>query len=234
MYKKITHNIVEEHFAHPIAAELKKKVDKIVTPVPAMAKPKLSITPEGNLHMASNELFGRLTWAIRNYIVSTLGDLEDAAYIKAEVLKDVQDFAPVFTTYYSKEVADEVVNHLSEAVTTLCELVKAAKMNKDYSKLAETVISHLDMLAKVISTVNPKNWPEQVVKEYLNQYATHLLEQVAARVKKDWEADRIASVKTINTIMSGPVTDGILKGMPDFANVFASGIVKQFPGLFSY
>ena len=29
MYKKITHQIVEEHFAHPIAAELKKNVEKI-------------------------------------------------------------------------------------------------------------------------------------------------------------------------------------------------------------
>ena len=28
MYKKITHHIVEEHFDHPIAAELQKKVDK--------------------------------------------------------------------------------------------------------------------------------------------------------------------------------------------------------------
>jgi hypothetical protein len=28
MYKKITHHIVEEHFDHPIAAELKKKIDK--------------------------------------------------------------------------------------------------------------------------------------------------------------------------------------------------------------
>ena len=28
MYKKITHHIVEEHFDHPIATELKAKIDK--------------------------------------------------------------------------------------------------------------------------------------------------------------------------------------------------------------
>lgn len=234
MYKKITHNIVEEHFAHPLAAELKKKVEKIIAPAPTMAKPKLTITPEGNLHMAANELIGKLAWGIRKYIVSTLGDLDDAAYIKENILKDIQDFAPVFTTYYSKTVSDEAVKHLSEFATVLCEIVKLARSGKDYEKQTEIAISHLDMLAKVLAAANPKNWPEEVVKEYLHQYATHVLAQVQAREKKDWEADTLASVKAINTIMSGPVTEGILKGMPDFANVFASGIVKQFPGLFSY
>jgi hypothetical protein len=231
MYKKITHNIVEEHFAHPMAAELKKKVDKTVAPTP---KPKVSITPEGNLHMAVHELMGKLAWGIRNYIVSTLGGIDDAAFIEASILKDIQDLSPVFTTYYSKTVADESLKHLTEFANAFCEVVKLAKAGKDYTKQAEVALSHADMLAKVLSTANPKNWPEEVVKEYLHQYATHLIAQITARMKKDWEADTLSSVKAINTIMSGPVTEGILKGMPDFANVFASGIVKQFPGLFSY
>lgn len=38
MYKKITHQIVEEHFAHPIAAELKKNIDKAKAAVDFMGR----------------------------------------------------------------------------------------------------------------------------------------------------------------------------------------------------
>jgi hypothetical protein len=236
MYKKITHNIMEEHFAHPLAADLKKKVEKL-NPAPIPVKPTLKstimITPENQLHMHSHEFFGKLVWGIRNYIISDLATAPDAAYIKSRLLKDIKDLGTILTTYYSKKIGDDAVQHLTAFANVVTELVIAAKAGKDITKLTASAFGHLDDLASVISVANPAHWPEAVVKEFLHTYFTHVIEQVTARIKKDWDADMVASTKGSNVLTSGPVSEGILKGMPDFANVFAEGIIKQFPQVFT-
>ena len=233
MYKKITHNIVEEHFDHPIAAELKKKVDKAIAPR-ATLKPRLNstVTPEASLYMAAHELVAKLTWGVRNYLVSALNGGEDSQYIKDRLLKDIAEFGPVLTTYYSPQVGDDVVTHLTEFAKVFCDLVATAKAEKDTTKGITDALGHLEKLSKVLGAINPKFWPEDVVNEYLHQYAIHVIAQITARIKKEWEADTLASLRAVNIMMNGPVSEGTLKGMPDFSNVFASGIIKQFPNLF--
>lgn len=264
MYKKITHNITEEHFAHPIAAELKKKVDKIkatatidykgrvidpVTGKPAIdprtgdfvyadtnvskAKATIMITPATQLHMHSHEFFGKLLWGIRNYITSELSGADDKEYILSRLLNDIKEFSTILGTYYPKKVGDDAVNHLTQFANVLSELVTSAKAGKDITKLTISGFGHLDDLANTISVANPTHWPETVVKEFLHTYFTHVIEQVTARIKKDWNADMIASTKASNVLTSGPVSEGILKGMPDFSTVFAEGIIKQYPQAFA-
>jgi hypothetical protein len=236
MYKKITHNITEEHFAHPIAAELKKKVDKIApksTPLKPTLRDMITISPEQELHMTSHELFGKIVWGVRNYIISELNSAPDTTYITTRLMKDIKEFAPVFTKYYSKKVGDDVVSHLTQFATALVELVTTAKADKDITRLTAMAYGHLDDLSNIISVVNPAHWPEAVVKEFWHVYLTHVIEQVKSRIKKDWEADTIASIKASNVLTSGPVTEGYIKGMPDFASIFADGIIKQFPAVFT-
>ena len=237
MYKKITHNITEEHFAHPLAAELKKKVEKLVVQPMTQPKPTLkstiSITPQTQLHMNSHEFFNKIVWGIRNYLVSELNSAPDADYIKTRLLKDIAELGPILSKYYSTKIGDDAVRHLTAFAGVLVELIAAAKAGKDITKLTASAFGYLDNLANVISIANPTHWPEPVVKEFLHTYFTHVIDQVTARIKKDWDADMVASTKASNVLTSGPVTDGILKGMPDFANVFAEGIIKQFPQVFT-
>lgn len=232
MYKKITHNITEEHFAHPLAAELKKKVDKIIV---KSTPPKATLpdSPETALHFAVHGLIANLASGVRNYTVAELGGLGDAAYIASKLLTDIKEFSPTLAAYYSTKVGDEAVMHLTDFAKTFVEIVTAAKADKDISKATLVALSHLDSLAKVLSMVNPTLWPESTVKEYLHQYATNVIDQVKARVKKDWVADAKAYESALNLLMNGPVAEGALRGNPDFATVFASGIAKQFPALFT-
>lgn len=233
MYKKITHNITEEHFAHPIAAELKKKIDKtIVSPTPKTKLPAKT-SSETALYLASHELFGKLYAGVRDYLVAALEGAPDTEYITKQLLSDINKFGPVIAGYYSTQVGDEVALHLTEFAKTFTELVTAAKMGKDYAKLTTISLSHLDNLARVLGRINPAHWPEATVKEYLYEYASYVLEQVKSRVRRDWESDRIAKENSSKVLMSGPITTGKLSGKQDLANVFASGLISQFPALFT-
>jgi hypothetical protein len=67
MYKRISHNIVEEHFDHPMAIDLKDKLSNPMDPTP----PKMKSSKSG-MWMSTNNDISTLVGHIRNYIVSEI------------------------------------------------------------------------------------------------------------------------------------------------------------------
>lgn len=225
MYKKITHNIVEEHFAHPLAAQLKKQIDK-TKPLPPKNKESLA----GSLDLDAHKLFNKLYWGVRNYVVSALGPNDDSTIlIKTTLLKDVLEFAPFFSAYYPTTVGTAVVSHLTGFVNSVTDVVQAARSGKDFTAPLATTRGHLDALAGVISAANPTSWPEPTVKSLLHEYLMKVVDQIIARTKKDWKADLEAATLAHNVLTTGPISFGTLKGNPDFTCVLVNGIRDQFP-----
>lgn len=225
MYKKITHDIVEEHFHHPLAAQLKKQLDK-TKPQP----PKSKESHTGPLDIEAHKLFNKLYWGVRNYVVSALGPNDDSTIlIKTTLLKDVLEFAPFFNAYYPTTVGAAVVNHLTGFVNSVTDVVQVARSGKDFTAPLATTRGHLDALAGVIGAANPTSWPEPIVKSFLQEYLMKVVDQVIARTKKDWKADVEASILAHNVLTTGPISFGTLKGNPDFAQVVVNGIRDQFP-----
>jgi len=227
MYKKITHNIVEEHFAHPLSAQLKKEIDKTKL-VPNTRG--YGATAMSNIQMDSHKQFNKLFWGIRHYLVSALGANDDSTtLIKTNLLKDVASFGPFFAAYYSTQVGNDVVTHLTSFANSFVDAVQLARSGRDYSAQLTAARTHLDALAKVLSLTNPTTWPEAVVKSYFAEYVTKVTEQIVARVKKDWKTDAVAESQSHMIISTGPIDFGVLKDSPDFACVVAAGIEAQHP-----
>jgi hypothetical protein len=225
MYKKITHNVVEEHFAHPLAAQLKKQIDK-TKPAP----PKNKETLTGPLDLDAHKLFNKLHWGVRNYVVSALGPNDDSTIlIKTTLLKDVLEFAPFFNAYYPTTIGSSVVTHLTGFVNSVTDVVQAARSGKDFTSPLTATRGHLDALAGVISAANQTSWPAPTVKAYLHEYLMKVVDQIIARTKKDWKADLEAATLAHNVLTTGPISFGTLKSSPDFACVVVNGIRNQFP-----
>jgi len=221
MYKRISHNIVEEHFDHPMAIDLKDKLSNPVDPVP----PKMKSS--SGVWMSANNDISTLVGHIRNYIVSEIGSADDVEYVKNQVLNDVTRIADTVAEYYSTEISDSVLTHLTGIVTSLVSLLGAAKASKDLDPYKAIVLSHVDSLATALGAASPSKWNRITVKEYLTQYIVALAEQIAARIASDWEADEFASTKANNLMFNGPVSSGSLKDKPDFEHVYWSGLVRH-------
>ena len=123
----------------------------------------------------------------------------------------------------------EIVTNLQNFINDITQITILAKDNKDYSTLLNSATASLDTLTGALNLVNPANWPEATVKEYLHEYLTALVEFVKIRVKRDWRAAVDQEELLANLFLKGPIILGPLKDMPSFATVFANGIVNQFP-----
>ena len=222
MYKRISHNIVEEHFDHPMALDLKDRL-------PGQADsnlPKLAKSNSG-VWMSTNTDISTLANHIRNYIVSEIGSADDVEYVKNQVLSDVTRIADTVSKHYSSDVSDAVLTHLTGVVTSLVSLLGAAKASKDLDPYKAIVLSHVDSLATALGSANSNKWNRIAVKEYLTQYVVALAEQIGARLAKDWAADEAASTKANNIMFNGPISEGTLDGKPDFEHVYWSGLVGR-------
>lgn len=220
MYKRISHNIVEEHFDHPLAVELKDKIANTTGNI----HPKFgSVNAGPGLHM--NQDISKLVGHIRNYIVSEIASAEDVDYAKNQVLSDVTSIKNSIVKHYSSDIGDAVLTHLTGIVTSLVTLLGAAKASKDIEPYKAIVLSHADALATVLAEANPSKWGRSVnVKSYLDQYIGLLIDQAGARIAGDWAADEEAAIKATNLMCNGPVTFGSLSGKPDFEHVYRSGL----------
>jgi hypothetical protein len=220
MYKRISHNIVEEHFDHPMAIDLKDKLSNPMDPTP----PKMKSSKSG-MWMSTNNDISTLVGHIRNYIVSEIGSAEDVEYVKNQVLTDVTRIGETISKHYSSEISDAVLTHLTGVVTSLVSLLGAAKASKDLEPYKAIVLSHVDSLATALGSANPNKWNRIAVKEYLTQYVVALAEQIGARLAMDWAADEAAATKANNIMFNGPISSGSLEGKPDFEHVYCSGLV---------
>jgi hypothetical protein len=217
MYKRISHNIVEEHFDHPMAFDLKEKSSDPTKPTPHKMK--------NGMWMSTNTDISTLVGHVRNYIVSEIGSAADVEYVKNQVLADVTRIGDTIAKHYSMDISDSVLTHLTGVVTSLVSLLGAAKASKDLGPYTAMVLSHVDSLATTLGDANPGKWNRAAVKDYLTQYVVALSEQIGARIAKDWAADEVAATKANNIMCCGPISAGSLKDKPDFEHVYWSGLV---------
>lgn len=227
MYKKITHNIIEEHFAYPVEPAING-----MTKVSA-AWPML---PNGfNYTSAMRNQFNHFNNLLRAYTISVIGSNPDSEYIKTELMTSANEFNNFFEPYYGQTSANTLVSHLAGFATAFTDFVNAVNSGQDVSNIRTRVIEKLTDFVKALYTVNPQWWNNFNIKPdvYVTAYAQALMEQVTARKAKNWTADTTATETAVNIIANGPVYSSPFNGNQDFAQLLSNSVVLQFPQKFN-
>ena len=219
MYKRISHNIVEEHFDHPFAIEMKDKMSS------GTSDKKLT-SRDGRDWLHTNNEIATLVEHIRNYIVSDIASASDTDFVKNQVLTDITNISNSIGKHFTSNIGDTALTHLTGLVTSVVNLVGAAKTAKDLEPYKAIVLSHCDALASALGNASPSKWGSQAaVKDYLDQYVGLLVDQINARIAENWTADQVALDSAINLMYNGPVASGTLRNKPDFQHVYWSGLI---------
>lgn len=225
MYKKITHTIVEEHFGHPIGAEIKSYLEK------DHKAEAINLSQAIKFRLNARNYFSRLQMKIRNYVYDLLDTTTDAT-TKALVLdnlnKIIDECGDTIVPYYGAAAGIALSGHLKEYVTALGEHIKLIKEGKDTKDTTARVTKAIDDLAKFLSTANPKSWPADAVIGIFTSYRDAVIAQADALIKKDIKAEDAAETLQHDILL------GNMRGSIGFADTFVNGIIKQFPELFSY
>jgi hypothetical protein len=221
MYKKITHNIVEEHFAHPAAMHMKAMAN-CPPPEPPMAY-NYNMESVYNFRSMVRPLLAKYFWRIRSSLVSILDGAADQTALADQTRNDIDALGQIINTYYGHTAAAEFVKFLNTFTVSVFDSISAIKAGKDtVATRAKTEIAIAE-LAKFLNTANTKYWPSVAIVKMLTDLETAWLDQATARKKSDWVADFAASDTAQKIAITDPTS---------FSDVFVNGIVHQFPDRF--
>lgn len=185
---------------------------------PAQAREKGFDSAESNFRAAMRKLWeDHITWT-RLYIVSAAADLPNTDPTAQRLLQNQVDIGNAIKPFYGEEAGDHLTALLTDHISIAVELIDAAK-DGDAAAFEDARVrwyANADEIAVFLSSANPENWPEAEMKAQMRMHLDLTLEEAAAHLNGDWEADIAAY-------------DQIHEHILELADVLALGIIEQFP-----
>lgn len=242
MYKVITHTIKEEHFDHPLAIEAVNVVKNgnslsngntngVVASTSSMLVPgtvsMFNTDTAVKFRMDNRTIWARYLWRLRSYIVSALDGAEDLAVVEEQLFQNIDEIGDSIRPYYGLVASKKLSQLMRAMVLTELDIVQALKKSQPIDELQKKFTEQVVELAKFLEEVNPKHWPVSAVEKTFGRAVENWIEQARARITKNWPAD-IEAVDTAHRIILAGQDDGT----PAFSDIFATGIIMQFPDRF--
>lgn len=216
MHKKITHIITEEHFAHPMAVEIKKLVDNI--------KPK-SINSAQAMQLNTNlqNYFTTFVDDMRSIIVNmTEHDLWYGACKKAYT--DIPAIETILAPYYGTDVTRNITKIITTFVREFSYFLQSASKtnNITYENFLQGSTNFEISLASYLNRVNP-DWDYNTIHTILSLAVLAWIAQADAFLNKNTTVDD-DNVAIINKLF----LTGQDNGTPSLSTVMYNGLMSQF------
>jgi len=174
---------------------------------------------EITLHQDMRKLWtDHVVWT-RIYIIAAVNSSADAEAVADRLLKNQEDIGDAVASYYGNDAGDKLTELLKEHILIAVDLIKAAKV-KNQEKFNETNTKwkkNGQEIADFLSSANPKNWPQQTMRDMMNEHLATTTDEVTARLDKQYEDDIKAYDAVYDHIlaMADALSDGIIKQFPD-------------------
>ena len=248
MYKKITHNIVEEHFAHPVVMpeEIKSAMGdygQIMTKNGTYYTitdgslgledelPQYTLNENTMLfRMNCRTAWTRWAYSLMNYAVSLNGNLPGTDQVKGRMHKNAVAIGDMLIPYYGPTSARLVGTSLIAVDDIGMHYVEALKKGEPTEEIVASWVPFVDDFAQVMHELNPNNWPTTLITDIMLALVQAWQDQLTARANGDFTADEIAIELISKLIVTGIPDHG--KGYDSLADIFSRGIIAQFPSMF--
>lgn len=214
MYKKITHNIVEEHFDHPIASQIKKSITR-------SGIPNNEILSEIKFRSDINSYFENYKSRINSMINGATGTDEDLIKPFEEIFDNswVDGLGNMTKPIYFSDLGERINSAFRSFPVTLIIIIQLLKMGRDITAPSRRFAGARDDLSIALANFNPA-WSAPVISSLFTTITTEMINQVKARLKKDAAAELQAAQK-------------ITEAFATFEDAFVNGIINQHPERFS-
>lgn len=215
MYKKVTHTITEEHFGHPVAAEIKKVIDKTIVP----PKPKMEPAAASKFKADIENYFVNFDKGL-NDIIKAIDSSNEVQLADAEstLFANIDALGNILKTYYGVEFGEKINQNLRSLVFAIIAIARNFKNKidiRDWRSRLETIKNDL---ASMMYNYN-NTWRYQDTQGVLAQYFDELV-NFAQNVTNKTGSGVDASFNKVNTLASV------------LASSFINGTMQQYPGKF--
>jgi hypothetical protein len=223
MYKKISHEIVEEHFHDTMPAEPKVKLSKL-DPLPAVVINERTLV----FRMDSRTLWTRYSLGMINYSVSSFGDLGSTPSVEKNLSKAAATIGDFFIPYYGVRAGTKIGSLLTVIVINGTKVVEAIKNKRDTAAYEIIWNKQIDELAIYLNELNPGQYPVDLVTEQFASLANAWTTDFKARYNGDFVTDSITLDLILKIAVSG-IPNHVNKGYSSIADILSRGVIAQYP-----
>ncbi len=168
-----------------------------------------------------HNLWTSYTFWTRDYVVASIAGNEGASAIGERLLRNVEDFRFTISQFYGIENSDRFADLLKAHVLVTFDVIEATKAGDKVRLEAANQKWHANAadIATFLNKLNPRYWPKQCLNDTWDQHLALTMDEITARLQKNWEDDTTAFEKDFAHILG-------------FAECLADGIIKQFSSKF--
>jgi len=170
--------------------------------------------------------FMRLLWEQHVYwtrmtIISIVNELPDEEATTNRLLRNAKDFEMLFNHFYGHRAAHEFGSLITDHLVIAAELVKAAKAGQSQAAAdaEKRWYANADDIVCFLAHINPY-WPKKCMRQMWYKHLSLTKAEAVAIIAKDY-------TKSI------AIFEQIEEEALMMADIFANGIVKQFPERFA-
>jgi hypothetical protein len=161
-----------------------------------------------------------IVWT-RLAIISLTTDAPDTDATVGRLLRNQTDIADAVKPFYGEEAGNALTAELRKHILIAAEVIAAARAG-DAAALADAQArwsANAHTIAELLHSVNPRNWPLDVLDAEMAKHLDLTTAEVVARLGANWDTDVAAY-------------DAVHEHILHMADLLSDGIVAQFPKRF--
>lgn len=220
MFKKITHNIVEEHFSSTISNS-------------NLVLPKLVINENTmNFRMDSRTLWTRYAFGMINFSVALFGDMVMSyQQVEQNMIKVSDEIGEYFVPYYGLTAGNKIKQLLIDYANIGMDICRAIKIEQSYSNLSAQWPSAISAIAEYLNQLNPEQYPRDLLFDQFNNLQMLWVNNFEARKNNDSLTTDLTQDGIKKVAVTG-IPDHNLNGYSSIADTLSRGIIAQYPSSF--
>lgn len=233
MYKKIIHDIVEEHFDYPTilpAGPMKRPLVRAMSPVEFAPLPQVVINERTLLfRMNARTLWTRYSLGMINFSVSSFGNMPGTDAVERNLSRNAAALGDFFIPFYGITAGTKIGALLGVLLINGTRVVETIKTKKtDVAVFKDIWRRQINELAEYLNLLNPGQYPTVLLIEMLTNLTEFWTEDFIARFGNDWAADAVALDNILKVAVSG-IPNHTNAGYSSLADILSRGVISQFP-----
>lgn len=215
MYKKVTHTIIEEHFGHPLAPEIKHTLESGF----GNPRPMYAIITVDKLKNDVSAYFTKLHQRVSGIATQTeTGNMDALLAEETAFFDEVDDLGKMLLPYYGIEFSERLSQSLRAIGLSMTGIARNLKFKSDIRLLVDRLNTNFDNMDFLLNQFN-NSWQLGAVKNIWTQIVESMVNETTAIINKDSNAAASANAQLAGRLAS-------------FAESFANSVVQQYPNKF--
>ncbi|WP_438445319.1 acetylglutamate kinase [Gorillibacterium sp. sgz5001074] len=185
-------------------------------------RPRIWTPSQVELNRKLRTLWEQHIYWTRLTVNSIIGRLPDEKATTGRLLRNPADFADALRPLYGPAIASRFASLLREHLTIAAELVHALQAGNAMgaSQARNRWFQNADAIAAFLAGINP-HWSREAWRRMMHEHLELLSQEVASRLAGHYE-ENVAT------------NDRVEPQALEMADVMTEGIIRQFPGAFTY